>query len=414
MVKTTLPVLVVVLLALAATTVAAAQLPPDAVPREIANPALSYVNSLARGDPAQAWGLLSSESQAEMTAAQWQAAFERGPTVRKPPASALLRALAVPGAETFVGDVLTGPDEALVEVRGSVGVPMHVVLVKESAGWRIDLAASDRLNSRAAVQTFLEVLRDETRAAQPGRAPQAVPDANIPLLRTVLASEAKEYRIVGAEIEGDRAQVALQAAVPVSLVLRTHRVGPGWMVDFSQPLVPVDTASGDPLKEAAAAADRMACEENLRQLARAVLMYASASGDRLPDPDRWLQQIRPHLPRGANLHCPTDPTPGISYAMNRNLAGKRTQSISNRDRSATVLLFESTLHTANPADTGESWARPPRHPGGNLVAYLDGSVRLAASRPDFAIAKGPAEVGRPGAAVRPRTQPRVPPRASAP
>jgi hypothetical protein len=412
-VRRTLPVLVVAL-ALVATTVAAAPLPPDAVPPEIATPALSYANSLARGNPAHAWDLLSSESRAGITAAQWRAAFQRRPTVLKPPASALLRALATQGGEALVGDVLAGPDEALVEVRGSVKVPMHVVLVRESAGWRVDLAASDRLNSRAAVQTFLEVLRDEARAAQPRRMPQAIPDANIPLLRAVLASEVREYQILGAEIEGNRAQVALQAAVPVNLVLRTHRVGPGWMVDFSRPLVPVDTTSQDPLQEAAAAADRMACEENLRQLARAVLMYASASGDRLPDPDRWLQQIRPHLPRSAGLHCPGDPTPGISYAMNRNLAGRRTQNISNRNRAATVLLFESTLHTANPADTGQSWADPPRHPGGNLVAYLDGSVRLAAARPDFTIARQPAATGRGGTAVRPRTQPRVRPPASAP
>jgi prepilin-type processing-associated H-X9-DG protein len=141
-------------------------------------------------------------------------------------------------------------------------------------------------------------------------------------------------------------------------------------------------------------------------------MYAAASDDLFPDPDRWLDQIRPYISPSLDLHCPADPYAGISYAMNRNLAGKRRREVANQN--GTPLLVESILHTANPADTGESWAEPPRHPGGNLVLFVDGSVRLLRKKIAFDVTEAPPGARRPGARrTVPRT-PRIGPQGGAP
>jgi hypothetical protein len=113
----------------------------------------------------------------------------------------------------------------------------------------------------------------------------------------------------------------------------------------------------------------------------------------LPDPARWLDQIRPFIQGPATLHCPTDSTPGTSYAMNRNLAGKKLHQIANP--ALTVMFYESALHGGSPTDLGQSWPEPARHSEGNLVAYADGSVRPVAIKPPFDVKEGsPAPTGK--------------------
>ncbi len=356
-------------------------LPADSVPPEIAHAAESYANALAAGDLKTSWALLSSGSRAQITAPEWESAFARAPSARKPPQSALLKALGTAPTPPAVIDVLPRADEALVHVGGSVQITRQIVLVREEAGWRVDLLASDRLNSRQAGQIFLDAIREEATAAVPRRAGTA--PASPSLLRALFAPQAKHYRVLQADVEQDRAQVTVAADIPVSLVLRTFRVGPGWTVDLTRPMLAVDPTSSDPLGDAVAAASKATCEDQLRRLARAIQMYAASSDDMFPDPDRWLDQIRPYLPHPPELHCPADPVAGVSYAMNRSLAGKRRRDIGNQG--STPLLFESTLHTQNPADAGESWAHPGRHPGGSLVLFADGSIRGAPKKPSFGV-----------------------------
>ncbi|MCJ7822350.1 MAG: hypothetical protein MUQ26_04600, partial [Armatimonadetes bacterium] len=121
-----------------------------------------------------------------------------------------------------------------------------------------------------------------------------------------------------------------------------------------------------------------------------------------------LDQVRRYLPNPPGVHCPADSVAGVSYAMNRALAGKRRSEVGNQ--AATALLFESTLHTENPADAGASWTAEPRHPGGSLVLFVDGSVRPSPRKPSFTVVEAP-----PGArsrAVPSRPQVRVPPRSA--
>jgi hypothetical protein len=357
----------------------AASLPADLVPRDIAGVAGDFANALAGGKAAQAWDLLSSESRSKLTASQWEQAFAQTSVTRRPPPAALVRVLATEATSAELGQVLARPTESLIELKASIDITRQLVLVREPAGWRVDLAASDQLNARHAAEVFLDAIREDAAAGP--RPVRTAASASLPLLRTMLAPEASNYRAVRAELEGDRANVTLQASIPVNLVLRAVRVGPGWTIDLSRPVLPLDTTVPDPLQAAADLDNKNACEAQLRQLAAAVRMYAAASDNMLPDPDRWLEQVRPYLPASPSLHCPSDPNAGTSYAMNHGLAGRRTTDIPNRSR--TVLLFESSLRGPNPSDNGESWATPVRHPGGNLVAYLDGSVRAVSRKPSF-------------------------------
>lgn len=367
---------------------------------ELETAAVSYANALVAGNLKQAWDLLSSGSQAGISAVQWQETFERRAPARKPPVQALLRALASSPIPPTVGEVAITEGEALVEVRASVPVTQKLVLVKEEAGWKVDIKESDRLNSRQAARDFLDAVKEEAETSTSGPTARLGPQIGMATLRALLASEARNHRLTSAEVTGDRAEVVLTAEVPVNLVLRATRTGPGWMVDFSRPLVPVDMASPAPLEEAIALDARTRCEEQLRQIARAIQMYAASSDDMLPDPERWVDQIRPYLPQPDPLHCPNDKVAGLSYAMNKNLAGKKLHQIANP--SLTVLVYESILHQPNANDTGQGWPREPRHMGGNLVAFCDGSVRPVAAKVPFEVKEGPATGTRPAGGARPQ------------
>jgi len=389
---------------------AAAEAAGGQVPEPIAGVATSYANALAAGNLSQAWDLLSSPSRAATPVVQWQQAFERRPPMRKPPATSLLRAMAASTPPPAVGDVLVAPDEALVEVSGVVQVPQQIVLVKEAVGWRVDLAATDQLNSRRAAADFIEMLREETAISQRQGMRAPMQEVSYPLLRALLAGEATSYKAIEAQVSGDRAQVTVAAEIPVHLVLRAARSGPGWAVDLTRPVVPIDVSAPDPLQQAVALSERMKCEEQMSQLVRAIQMYATVSEDMVPDPARWFDQVRAFLPAPgpaqAQGHCPSDSVAGISYAMNRNLAGKRLHQIANPG--TTPLLYESAGHGGNPAGVGENWPTPLRHPEGNLVAFADGSVRPMTQPPSFQVAEAPPGAVR-GGVVLPGRGPGRPP-----
>jgi prepilin-type processing-associated H-X9-DG protein len=385
-------------LALPAVGLSADPLPADQVADEIAGPAVRFANALLADDLSTSWKLLSTGSRQQIDAVEWDHAFRARPTVRKPSTNTLLKAFANSQEPPEVRGVLLRPGEALVEVGGTVRITQQLVLVREGNAWLVDIEASDELNARGAAQSFLEAVRAEAGMTAPPSV--RTPPASLPILKALLAPEVKEYRLLDAEIDGDRASVTLAADIPVNLVLRTVRLGPGWMVDLSRPALATDPTDPAPLQHAAAKADEDACKEQFRQLSRALQMYLAASTDYFPDPDRWLDQIRPYL-SDTEGHCPADSQPGVSYAMNRNLAGMRRSEVAQPNR--VPFLYESTLHTDNPADTGESWADPPRHPGGNLVLFVDGSVRSQPLRPSFQVRK--AEPSARTAPRRPRPAP---------
>jgi len=386
--------------ALLSTAGSAAVIKGQDVPSDVATAAATYANTLAGGNTSAAWNLLSEASRKEVDAATWRRAFERRSVVNTPPAAALAKALAAGEPGPTVGEVLLRPEDALVAVKGTVPITKTVVMVREKEGWRVDLRASDEVNTREAARDFLGAVREDTAASQ-GRSARGgqTPEASLSVLRVVLEPQAKNYKVEEAEVDGNRAQVTLVAEVPVNVVLRATRSGAGWAVDLSRPVVPIDSTADNPLQEAAAYMDRAACEEQLRQLVRGIQMYAAGSDDMLPDPDRWLDQIRPYLPSGLTAHCPRDASAGVSYAFNANLKGKRLREVANP--AMVPMLYESKLHTKNPADTGQSWAEQ-RHADGNLVAFVDGNVRAAMSPLAFQVTVTSTPRGRPSVPRRPQ------------
>lgn len=378
--------------------------------------AVAYSNALALGNVDRAWNLLSTTSKQGLTKEQFQAAFEAPRAAPKPPASQVLRAISSSPEPPTVSGVMMRGENAYVQVKSDVEVTQVVALVKEPGGWRVDLRPTDEANSREAAKQLMVEMREDTPSASARGQRQ---DVGLSTLRRVLAPEAKNYKVLKADVTGDKATVLVGAGVPVSVVLQEVRSGAGWTV---RTVAPVDILSEDPLRDAALASDRQACEDQLRQIASAIQMYAQSSDDMLPDPTRWLDQIKPYLRQPSELHCPSDPSAeGVSYAMNSNLAGKRRRDIGNP--STVPMLFESTAHGPNVANTGESWPHATWHQGGVMVLYADGSVRLTAQKPSFNVPPptpgaatrpgagrpqgrpaGPGAPGAPGVQVRPRPQ----------
>ncbi|MCJ7752553.1 MAG: hypothetical protein MUQ65_15930 [Armatimonadetes bacterium] len=383
----------------------AAPLTGDDVPPAIAASALGYGEALVAGDSAAAWSFLSAQTQSQIDPAQWRSASLQPPSPRPPSSNVLLRAIATAESPASVGDVFVRGGEAFVEVNDSIRITQEIVLVKEGGRWLVDLAASDQLNARAAAEVFLEAVGSESGMPSGPRQVRTA-QSSLPMLRAVLAPNATDYRVLEADVEGDRARVTLACDLPVNLVLRAVRVGPGWTIDLTRPVVNIDPTAPNALAEAADEADRTACQDQLRKLGQAFQMYAAASEDILPQASTWVDQMRPFLPPGTSLHCNSDRGEGISYAMNSNLGGKKRGQIANP--SNTPLLYESTLHTGNPAGAGEGWPAPTFHASGNMVLYADGSVRLAREKPSFDITEAEAgtrtkALARP---LRPSTRPR--------
>ncbi|MFB3880802.1 MAG: hypothetical protein ACE149_06035 [Armatimonadota bacterium] len=365
-------------------------------PSEAAAAAVRFANGLAAGDLRTGYQLLSSDSKKRINGVQWEEAYRTRSAARMPSGNDLLRALAAGEEPPTVGEALLEAGEALVPVSGVVRVTEQLVLVKEGGAWLVDLAASDKLNSREAAEVFVEAVASGSPTPRAVRAPDS---AGPPMLRAVMATEAKDFHVLDESVSGDRAEVTLACDVPVSVVLRVIRSGAGWTVDFTRPLVNTSPTSPDPLKEAAQSNLQATCQDQLRQLGQALQMYAAANNDTYPDPSHWVERIRPFVGESASLHCPADRTPGISYAMNKNLVGKKRSMILNA--STTPVLYESALHSANPTDTGQSWPAQALHAAGNMVLYADGSVRPTTAQPSFVVTEG---IQPPPAAGRPQPQ----------
>jgi prepilin-type processing-associated H-X9-DG protein len=114
------------------------------------------------------------------------------------------------------------------------------------------------------------------------------------------------------------------------------------------------------------------CRRNLEGLVQALLAYAHASDDTLPDAADWISATS-YLPPGwqqdSPLHCPSDSGSGTSYAMNPALSGKRLNEIGSPDQ--TILLYE--VRRGRPVR---------RHRGAAFYAFADGHVDRFAEAPD--------------------------------
>ena len=127
------------------------------------------------------------------------------------------------------------------------------------------------------------------------------------------------------------------------------------------------------IERSRASARKAMCLSNMKNLAVAGQTYAADHDDRLPDADRWVEELRPYLNNEAVFKCPEDKSQAFaSYAMNAALSGMSLDDI--EDPSAVVLFYETASPGPNPVGGMEDLASP-RHLDGNNFAFPDGHAQ---------------------------------------
>ena len=99
---------------------------------------------------------------------------------------------------------------------------------------------------------------------------------------------------------------------------------------------------------------RVSCQSSMKQLGLAFIQYTQDADEKYPPGvnaagNGWAGQIYPFIKSTDVYHCPDDPEGGrfISYAENRNIAGKKLKELSAPD--ATVELYEATTLDCDPS-----------------------------------------------------------------
>ena len=120
--------------------------------------------------------------------------------------------------------------------------------------------------------------------------------------------------------------------------------------------------------------NKKTCPDNLKQLHKAILIYADSWDNTLPPADKWMDLIKENVPEDRLLRCPSVPNKpdNYGYAMNSALGGKRWKEV--KDASTTPLFYDTTDLKANAHDEYKSLPTPGRHSGRNNVIFLDGHV----------------------------------------
>jgi len=115
------------------------------------------------------------------------------------------------------------------------------------------------------------------------------------------------------------------------------------------------------------------CRENLREIALAMFQYADEHNDKLPDADKWVDEIMPYFEDSKVFKCPVDESKAkCSYAMNAKLSGFEIGKIANP--SETALVFDSSQTGNSPRGGAELIPDPPRHLSNNMC-YAAGTAR---------------------------------------
>ena len=142
-------------------------------------------------------------------------------------------------------------------------------------------------------------------------------------------------------------------------------------------LVPAVSRAQDHARQAVASV-------NMHQVGLAAMMYASDNEGYCPDPDNWLEQIRPYL--GDNpeevLESPFNPEAGRAIAMNASLVkseqGRVVPLRLHEVPDQTVLFFEAEY--GSPLSGGpELLPAEPRGPKGYVIGFVGGDVEAVPS-----------------------------------
>jgi len=119
-------------------------------------------------------------------------------------------------------------------------------------------------------------------------------------------------------------------------------------------------------------ARQSSCLSNVKQLVLGTLEFANDHDGALPSAFNWQRSVEPYLKNSQIFQCvSTEAKPGVNYAMNASLSGRKLDSIAKPNEA--VLIYE--VQNGQPA---------LRHNGGMNVGYVDGHVKwVKGGPPDY-------------------------------
>jgi len=112
------------------------------------------------------------------------------------------------------------------------------------------------------------------------------------------------------------------------------------------------------------------CDNNARQVALAIRLYADENDGKCPPAVNWCDAILNNLPGPETFKCPQRPGEKSGFALNAKIAGKTLSSIPPD----TVLIFESDAGWNSTGGRESLLSRPP-HGRNYTFGFADGSVR---------------------------------------
>ncbi len=188
-----------------------------------------------------------------------------------------------------------------------------------------------------------------------------------------------------AKLEGDNAEVLIE---PETFPLIMRRQDGKWKVDLKPTVERMPERfralienMGQVRAQARPRTQTQSCLSNLKQIATGVMMYVQDHDGKLPDADRWVDELMPYLQNQAVFKCPAAPELECGYAMNAVLSGVKVAEL--QKPSEMVLLFDSHVGIRNVAGGREAVCDPGRHEGGNCYAYVDGHAKWLQEIPDL-------------------------------
>jgi hypothetical protein len=121
----------------------------------------------------------------------------------------------------------------------------------------------------------------------------------------------------------------------------------------------------------------------MTRLALSADMWAWDHDGKLPNADRWVDELLPYAGGPDDFRCPEDASGArCSYAMNGALSEKVLEEIENRE---SVVLFYETAHPGEDPSGGPEDVASPRHLGGNVYAFADAHTDWLETKPEFGV-----------------------------
>ena len=187
------------------------------------------------------------------------------------------------------------------------------------------------------------------------------------------------------KLEGDNAEVLFE---PEAFPLIMRRQDGKWKVDLKSTVERMPERfrdfmdkMGQARAQARPATHKQNCLNNLKQMALGAMMYIDDHDGKLPDANKWVDQLMPYLKNEAIFKCPSAPELECGYAMNAVLSGVHLKELQRP--SEMVIFFDSHLGTRNATGGREAVCDPGRHNNGNCYAYADGHVKWQTEIPDL-------------------------------